>query len=214
MKRQQQNNTGTKQRILDESLKLFATKGYTDVYVGEIADAVGIKAPSLYKHYKSKKDIFEALIYEMKERYSSAMGTIGINGQDSSADASIYENITEEAMIEAGKNLFLFFLHDEYMSCFRRILTMEQYNNKDLGKMYTKQFFEDPIKYQGAIFGMLIRKGKLVKADPQLMALEFYAPIYTLLTQCDRDPKLEPEALELIDAHIRAFNKQYGRKIK
>ena len=55
----------TKQRILDEALTLFAEKGYANVYVGQIAEAVGIKAPSLYKHYKSKQDIFNALLDDM-----------------------------------------------------------------------------------------------------------------------------------------------------
>ena len=35
----------TKQRILEKSLELFSTKGYDAVSVGEIAKAVGIKAP-------------------------------------------------------------------------------------------------------------------------------------------------------------------------
>ena len=47
----------TKEKILNESLKLFAKKGYDAVGVSEIADAVKIKAPSLYKHYKSKREI-------------------------------------------------------------------------------------------------------------------------------------------------------------
>ena len=47
----------TKQRILDEALTLFSEKGYANVFVGDIAERVGIKAPSLYKHYKSKKAI-------------------------------------------------------------------------------------------------------------------------------------------------------------
>ena len=47
----------TKQKILNEALTLFSERGYNAVYVGDIAAAVGIKAPSLYKHYKSKKDI-------------------------------------------------------------------------------------------------------------------------------------------------------------
>ncbi|MCI6007618.1 MAG: TetR family transcriptional regulator, partial [Ruminococcus sp.] len=37
----------TKQKILNEALTLFSEKGYSSVYVGDIADAVGIKAPSL-----------------------------------------------------------------------------------------------------------------------------------------------------------------------
>ena len=40
----------TKQRIMDEALTLFAEKGYGNVFVGQIAEAVGIKAPSLQAH--------------------------------------------------------------------------------------------------------------------------------------------------------------------
>ena len=52
----------TKKKILDVALTLFSEKGYGNVYVGQIAEGVGIKAPSLYKHYKSKQDIFEAIL--------------------------------------------------------------------------------------------------------------------------------------------------------
>ena len=59
----------TKHRILDEALTLFSQKGYANVYVGEIAEKVGIKAPSLYKHYKNKQAIFDAIVEEMNSRY-------------------------------------------------------------------------------------------------------------------------------------------------
>lgn len=45
----------TKKRILDEALTLFSEKGYASVFVADIAKAVGIKAPSLYKHPDSAK---------------------------------------------------------------------------------------------------------------------------------------------------------------
>ena len=57
----------TKRRILTEALKLFSTNGYEAVSVEQIARAVGIKAPSLYKHYKSKRDIFDNIIVSMNE---------------------------------------------------------------------------------------------------------------------------------------------------
>ncbi len=47
-------NKGTKQIVLDKALSLFAISAYEGVTVADIANAVGIKAPSLYKHYKSK----------------------------------------------------------------------------------------------------------------------------------------------------------------
>ena len=57
----------TKKRIIEEALILFSEKGYSDVYVNDIAKAVGIKAPSLYKHYKNKQEIFNAILEELKE---------------------------------------------------------------------------------------------------------------------------------------------------
>ncbi len=50
-----QKNIPTKERILTEALTLFSVKGYEPVTVAAIAEAVGIKAPSLYKHYKSNE---------------------------------------------------------------------------------------------------------------------------------------------------------------
>ena len=52
----------TKQKILDKALALFSSRGYDAVSVGEIAQAVGIKAPSLYNHFPSKQAIFDALV--------------------------------------------------------------------------------------------------------------------------------------------------------
>ena len=59
----------TKERILEEALSLFSKKGFKAVTVEEIAQKVGIKAPSLYKHYKGKNDIFSALIDRSTSRY-------------------------------------------------------------------------------------------------------------------------------------------------
>ena len=40
--------TDTKKRIMEEALRLFSENGYDAVSVEQIAQAVGIKAPSLY----------------------------------------------------------------------------------------------------------------------------------------------------------------------
>ena len=45
----------TRERILKEALNLFSEKGYSDVYIGEIAEAVGIKAPSLMRSVYPKR---------------------------------------------------------------------------------------------------------------------------------------------------------------
>ncbi len=203
----------TKHRILDEALTLFSEKGYANVFVGDIAERVGIKAPSLYKHYKSKQAIFEAIIEEMNERFVKEAGALNISGTDPTTDAGIYKGISEEQMIELGNNLFKYYLHDDYTKRFRKMLTIEQFHDKELAAVYMKQYYDDPLSYQGMLFGLMVASGVLSTDNVQVMTLHFYAPIYLLLTVCDRDPAREAECLKLLDAHLRQFDKIYGRSI-
>lgn len=199
----------TKKKILDEALTLFAEKGYGNVYVGEIAKAVGIKAPSLYKHYKSKQDIFNAILDEMKCSYEKQAAELNMNGSDVNADIAIFAKVSEDELVKMGIGVFSYFLHDKYVCRFRKMLTLEQYQNKELALLFSKQYVDDPLSYQGAMFGMLCAGGVLQAEETDVLALEFYAPIYFLLTLCDRQPERETEALALLERHIRQFSRVY-----
>ncbi|TXK52814.1 TetR/AcrR family transcriptional regulator [Pontibacter qinzhouensis] len=50
--------------ILDCSLKLFAAKGYDAVGVQQMVEAAGIKKPTLYHYFGSKRGVLEALMQE------------------------------------------------------------------------------------------------------------------------------------------------------
>ncbi|MBR3464510.1 MAG: helix-turn-helix transcriptional regulator [Clostridiales bacterium] len=202
----------TKQRILDEALTLFSEKGYANVFVGEIAEKVGIKAPSLYKHYKSKRAIFDAIIDVMNSRFEEQAKALNINGTDAAVDSKIYQDMSEDNLLVLGRQLFLYYLHDDYNKRFRKMLTIEQFNNKELADIYTKLYVDDPLSYQSMLLGMVAQAGMLHTDNVEIMTLHFYAPIYYLLTICDRDPSREPKALETLDAHIRQFDRLYGRK--
>ena len=201
----------TKKRILDETLTLFSENGYGNVYVAQIAEAVGIKAPSLYKHYKSKQDIFNAILDEMKKSYDKQASMLNISGEDAVSDAEVYSDIGEDELVRMATGLFLYFLHDDYAQKFRKMLTIEQFRDSELARLLTKEYADDPLSYQSAMFSMLCEKGVLRKYDPDVMALHFYAPIYFLLTVCDREPQREAESTELLKRHIRQFSRIYGK---
>ena len=80
-----------------------------------------------------------------------------------------------------------------------------------LAKVYTKQYVDDPLAYQGMMFTMLTGAGILQTDNIPIMTLHFYAPIYYLLTICDREPKREKEALKTLEEHIKQFDRLYGR---
>ena len=199
----------TKKKILDVALTLFSEKGYGNVYVGQIAEGVGIKAPSLYKHYKSKQDIFEAILEEMRNRYDKEAAHLNITGNDFLIDSKLYNNISEDELVKMGIGLFSFFLHDEYECKFRKMLTIEQFSNKELAELFSHQYFNEPLKYQTGLLQLLIMQGHMKNEDANVMALQFFAPIYLLMTVCDREPQREAEALQILETHIRQFNRMY-----
>jgi AcrR family transcriptional regulator len=52
----------TSERILDAAEDLFAEKGYSATSLGDVADRVGIRSPSLYNHFRNKEALYEAVL--------------------------------------------------------------------------------------------------------------------------------------------------------
>jgi AcrR family transcriptional regulator len=52
----------TRELILLEASRLFAVRGYRGTSTHDIAAAVGVKQPSLYKHFASKQEVAEELL--------------------------------------------------------------------------------------------------------------------------------------------------------
>ena len=202
----------TKERILDEALTLFAEKGYANVFVAEIAEAVGIKAPSLYKHYKSKQEIFDAILAKMKQTYDDQSAALHMDGNNATADAAFFSGLPEDQLVQTGMGLFHYFLHDGYVRKFRKMLTVEQFRNAELAALFTKQYADDPLSYQASMFAMLSASGALKDENPDVTAMQFYAPMFLALTICDRHPEREAAMCALIEQHIRQFAKLYSRE--
>lgn len=61
----------TAERILDEAEALFAEKGYEATSLGDVADRVGIRSPSLYNHYRNKESLYAAVVDRLLERFKA-----------------------------------------------------------------------------------------------------------------------------------------------
>ncbi len=200
----------TKQRILEKSLELFSAKGYDAVSVGEIAKAVGIKAPSLYNHFPSKQAIFDAIVETTAAHYEKDTGEIAIHVQDVRQDYAVFSHISEEDLAEKVRQIFLYSLHDKTISQFRRMMTLEQFRAPELAELFSKRYVDRMISYHAAIFRTLIACGELRAEDPDTLALLYVSPVITLLSVCDRQPEREAECLEKLDAHVRLFFRTFN----
>ena len=195
----------TKQKIIEKALELFAERGYDSVSVGEIAEAVGIRAPSLYNHYPSKQAIFGAIVDSAAARYEADTGKINIHVQDSARDVPAFTEITADVLFEKLKQIFEYSLHNVTICRFRRMMTIEQFRSPELARLYSHRYVERLVDYHAAIFRSLIAAGEIHPADPEALAMMYVAPVITLIGICDREPEREAECLEKLRAHTELF---------
>ena len=63
----------TSDRILDAAEDLFAAKGYSATSLGDVADRVGIRSPSLYNHFKNKEALYQAVLNRLLTDFSAPL---------------------------------------------------------------------------------------------------------------------------------------------
>ena len=205
MQREDVKREDTKQRILDKALELFSTQGYDAVSVGEIAKAVGIKAPSLYNHFPSKQAIFDAIVESTAAQYEADTGRIDIHVQNAAQDIPVFAEITPEGLFEKVRQIFEYSLHNEAISRFRRMMTIEQFRSPELAALYTGRYVTRILAYHAGIFRALIAAGEITAEDPETLAMLYVAPVLTLIGVCDRQPERETECLEQLRRHVALF---------
>ena len=57
----------TKTKISEVALRLFSQNGYPGTSMSDIAAQLGITKPALYKHYGSKREIFDSILKRMSD---------------------------------------------------------------------------------------------------------------------------------------------------
>lgn len=202
----------TRTKILHAALALFSQRGFGAVSVEEIAAAVGIKAPSLYKHYKGKRDIFQACAQEFSARMNGRQAQIGLPG--SAAPAFSYETVALEQFLGVADSLLEFYLTDEVASKFRRILMIERYHDAELDALFKSIFIDGAIDSMEEVFTGLLKAGVFKGASAHCLALQFYAPIFYLLQKYDMRPEELEEAQAELNESIEGFCRAYGNPTK
>ena len=119
----------TKDRILLAALDLFSQKGYDHTSIDLIAEAVGIKGPSIYAHYKGKEDILDSLIAMMEQKYDENFGNISnLDKMPESLD-----EFKEDCLKRVG-----FTMKDPQIQKVRRFCAKEQYRNEKIAALTSK----------------------------------------------------------------------------
>ena len=186
----------TKEKILDAALTLFAENGYNGTSVEQIAKAVGIKAPSLYKHFKGKEDILNVLIDSAEARYEEMFGSEWNIGK-------IPES--REEFIEMTMGRIVFTMRDPVIRKTRMFLVQEQFRNQRTSEVTTRHQLDGIQGMFAKILRGMMDKGLVKEDDPVLLSAELTAPAVLQIARSDRQPQCEEDALESIEKHLQHF---------
>ena len=192
----------TKERILDEALMLFSENGYDGTSVEQIAEKVGIRAPSLYKHFKGKEDILNAIIDNAEARYEESFGSEKRIGR-------LPES--KEEFVRITMDRISFTMHDPMIRKIRKFLVQEQFRSERLAAITTKHQLDGLLGMYTKIIGGMMDNDLFKKDDPVLLATEVTAPVVLWIAKADRQPQYEQEIMDSIEKHIRHFCDVYMR---
>lgn len=199
----------TKRKIIDGALLLFSQKGFDATSMGEIAKEVGIKAPSIYDHFKNKQDLFDCIVQTMKEYFESTYPTLHPQAQNIKEEAKkLGTNI--QLIKTLSKKTFEFYFTDKYASTFRKMLSIERFKNPQMNKIFCDLYIEAPINNQTQIFKEL-KSQKYIsqKIDPHTTAMQYFSPFILLMNLYDANPTNEKTAIKEIEKHVNQFIKHY-----
>lgn len=194
----------TKENILMTSLRLFARDGYEAVSVSTIAGELGMTKGALYKHYKNKRDIFDCIVERMVQVDAEHSQKYRIPEQKYEDAPTAYENVSWESIRDFTIAQFSFWTKDDFACSFRKMLALEQYRNAEMGELYCNCIVAGPIAYMEDIFRTMAENGRLRKANPKQLALEYYAPLFLLINLSD-SAKNEAHYMALLSDHINRF---------
>lgn len=208
----------TKELILEESLKQFSKKGFDGTSMSDIAKPLGISKAALYKHFESKQQIFDEIITESEEKYKEFFEKLSVhfmkdkNGKMNKEDVDVYSGISAEGLCENVLTFVRFSMNDEYSRRVRRMLTISQFQSKELGKMYTIRYVDTMLGYDEKLFEQLIKAGIIKKGNPKILASMFYAPVIMYMGIWDREPDKAKECEKAIKDHVEQFFKMTKEK--
>ena len=168
-----------KEEILIVALHLFARDGYEAVSVSQIAGELDMTKGALYRHYKSKRDIFDCIVQRMEQQDSEQARQNEVPEESIENVPEEYQNVSVEDFVGYSKSMFEYWTEDDFASSFRKMLTIEQFRSEEMQNLYQQYLVSGPAEYVKDLF-----KNMEIK-NPEEEAVKFYANMFFYYSMYD-----------------------------
>ncbi len=151
--------------IVRTAIHLFAEKGFRGATTRELAAAAGVTEPVLYRHFRTKRDLYSAII-EAKageaSRHTADLAELARRGDD------------REFFLAVGELLLRRYETDPEIS---RLLLFSCLERHELADLFLDQLFLDFYKLAAAYIRRRIRAGAFRKVSPDIATRSFIGMI-------------------------------------
>lgn len=164
----------TKKKILNTALDFFSQYGYSGASIRKIASTVGIRESAIYNHYKSKEEIFLAILSSFKHRTIS---------KEILSDDLLDEVDNPEKFLKDFATRLIEHWNKPEERKFIRVLLMEQFTQIGNIELSTTEYLSELRKICQLIFSEMVNTKIIKEIDPALLSDEFTAPLFLIRTE-------------------------------
>ena len=167
-----------KEEILIVALHLFARDGYEAVSVSQIAGELDMTKGALYRHSKSKRDIFDSIVKRMEQQDGEQASDYDMPEDEKENMPEEYRDVSLDDFVEYSKSMFEYWTEDDFASSFRKMLTIEQFRSEEMQKLYQQYLVSGPASYVKDLFDSMGFTNAKNKAVRFYSVMYFYYSIY------------------------------------
>lgn len=171
-----------KEEIIIVASTLFKERGYKAVSMRDIAQAMGIKAASLYNHISGKQELLSTLILNVAREFTTGMATVV--AMESSSVEKIKQVIELHIDITVNHSEALAALNNDWMH-------LENDDLRSFVKM--REDYEDNFRN---IIKSGIKKGEILPRHPEVILFSILSTLRTLYLWYQKRGKLDVNVLK------------------
>ncbi|MDF1681622.1 TetR/AcrR family transcriptional regulator [Ponticaulis sp.] len=148
----QTRTRNAKPKIERAAIELFISEGIDAATTRQIAERAGVSEGALYRHYKGKEELAEALFMQLHDRLSRLLIEAALAGNDL------------KSRVGAIVGAYCELADEDWEYCCYHLLFLNRFIKNDVRRE------DDPVSLTEAMIADLMENGHIPKGDPEILS--------------------------------------------